>query len=207
LCFPYQHLPRILTPLHPTPHCLLSLSPQNMDEVKHIFTQLVKCVEHLHSKGVVHGDIKTLNLVRTGRPLPAVLNCAVLCCAVLYCAVLYCTVLCLMGTIWLSVPCLAPFCPPFLLSSSLFFSTLSPYNSSSPYPTTPGLTPPPPPPPPPSLNLHSLPATSSTTSSLPGAQWKLIDLDASCVIGIDAVGFKSSSSYVPPEVRTYKECS
>lgn len=52
------------------PSLLLPLLPfdrmQNMDEVKHIFTQLVKCVEHLHSKGVVHGDIKTLNLVRTG---------------------------------------------------------------------------------------------------------------------------------------------
>ena len=77
----------------------------NMDEVRHIFTQLVKCVEHLHSKGIVHGDIKTLNLVRAG------------------------------------------------------------------------------------------------------AQWKLIDLDASCLIGIDAVGFKSSSSYVPPEVRTYLSLS
>ena len=131
MCFPYQHIPRILTPPHPTPHCLLSLSPQNMDEVKHIFTQLVKCVEHLHSKGVVHGDIKTLNLVRTGRPLPAVLHCSALSCAVL----------CLTSIIWLSVPCLEPFCPPSLLSSSLFSSTLSPYDFSSPIPTTPCLSP------------------------------------------------------------------
>ena len=44
-----------------------------MDEVRHIFTQLVKCVEHLHSKGVVHGDIKTLNLVRAGKYRTALL--------------------------------------------------------------------------------------------------------------------------------------
>jgi hypothetical protein len=94
ICFLYP--PLTSCPTYPTP-ASSPLYSQNMDEVKHIFTQLVKCVEHLHSKGVVHGDIKTLNLVRTG------------------------------------------------------------------------------------------------------AQWKLIDLDASCVIGIDAVGFKSSSSYVPPE--------
>jgi serine/threonine protein kinase len=31
-------------------------------------------------------------------------------------------------------------------------------------------------------------------------QWKLIDLDASCRIGVDGVGIKSSSAYVPPEV-------
>jgi hypothetical protein len=30
-------------------------------------------------------------------------------------------------------------------------------------------------------------------------QWKLIDLDASCTLGVDAIGFKSSTSYVPPE--------
>jgi serine/threonine protein kinase len=37
-----------------------------MTEIKHIFRQLVKCVNHIHSKGIIHGDIKTLNLVRTG---------------------------------------------------------------------------------------------------------------------------------------------
>ena len=30
-------------------------------------------------------------------------------------------------------------------------------------------------------------------------QWKLIDLDAACVIGKEPVGHKSSSAYVPPE--------
>ena len=38
---------------------------KNMEEVKHVFTQLVHCVEHMHEKGVLHGDIKTLNIVRT----------------------------------------------------------------------------------------------------------------------------------------------
>ena len=59
---------------------------------------------------------------------------------------------------------------------------------------------------PPLSSLPSHPPTHMTSPSsfhTSGAQWKLIDLDASCVIGIDAVGFKSSSSYVPPEVRTY----
>lgn len=70
---------------------------RNMEEVKHVFVQLVKCVEHMHSKGVLHADLKTLNVVRIN------------------------------------------------------------------------------------------------------TQWKLIDMDATCVIGKDAVGFKSSSAYVPPE--------
>lgn len=38
----------------------------NMDEVRFIFKQLVNCVAHLHSKGLIHGDIKPLNLVRQG---------------------------------------------------------------------------------------------------------------------------------------------
>jgi serine/threonine protein kinase len=29
--------------------------------------------------------------------------------------------------------------------------------------------------------------------------WRLIDLDAACVIGKDPVGFKSSSAFIPPE--------
>lgn len=70
---------------------------RNMEEVKHVFVQLVKCVEHMHSKGVLHADLKTLNVVRIN------------------------------------------------------------------------------------------------------TQWKLIDMDATCVIGQDPVGFKSSSAYVPPE--------
>eukprot|EP01034_Spumella_vulgaris_P026156 gene26156-32691_t len=68
-----------------------------LTEVKHVFTQLVQCVSHMHSKGVLHGDLKTLNIVRTG------------------------------------------------------------------------------------------------------IQWKLIDLDASCRIGVEVVGAKSSSAYVAPE--------
>ena len=32
-----------------------------------------------------------------------------------------------------------------------------------------------------------------------GGQWKLIDFDASCAIGKESVGHKSSSAYVPPE--------
>ena len=70
---------------------------KNMEEVRHIFVQLVHCVEHMHEKGVLHADLKTLNIVRTA------------------------------------------------------------------------------------------------------GQWKLIDLDAACVIGKEPVGHKSSSAYVPPE--------
>ena len=70
---------------------------KNMEEVRHVFVQLVHCVEHMHQKGVLHADLKTLNIVRTT------------------------------------------------------------------------------------------------------GQWKLIDLDAACVIGQETVGHKSSSAYVPPE--------
>ena len=70
---------------------------KNMEEVRHVFVQLVHCVEHMHEKGVLHADLKTLNIVRTA------------------------------------------------------------------------------------------------------GQWKLIDLDAACVIGKESVGHKSSSAYVPPE--------
>jgi serine/threonine protein kinase len=70
---------------------------RDMAEVRHVFSQLVGCVQHIHTKGVLHGDIKPLNMVRTN------------------------------------------------------------------------------------------------------GKWRLIDLDASCEIGVEAVGHKSSSSYVPPE--------
>ena len=70
---------------------------KNMEEVRHVFVQLVHCVEHMHEKGVLHADLKTLNIVRTA------------------------------------------------------------------------------------------------------GQWRLIDLDAACVIGKEPVGHKSSSAYVPPE--------
>ena len=39
---------------------------KNFEEVKHVFIQLLHCVEHVHSKGVLHADIKTLNIVRVG---------------------------------------------------------------------------------------------------------------------------------------------
>jgi serine/threonine protein kinase len=38
-----------------------------MSEVRHVFVQLVKCVKHVHSKGMIHGDLRTLNIVRTGK--------------------------------------------------------------------------------------------------------------------------------------------
>ena len=70
---------------------------ENMEEVRHVCMQLVHCVEHLHEQGILHADLKTLNIVRIA------------------------------------------------------------------------------------------------------GQWKLIDLDAACVIGKEPVGHKSSSAYVPPE--------
>ena len=39
---------------------------KNMEEVRHVFKQLVHCVEHMHERGVLHADLKTLNIVRTG---------------------------------------------------------------------------------------------------------------------------------------------
>jgi serine/threonine protein kinase len=70
---------------------------RNIGEIRHIFLQLVQCVSHMHSKGILHADLKTLNIVRVD------------------------------------------------------------------------------------------------------ASWKLIDMDATCLIGNDFVGFKSSTAYVPPE--------
>lgn len=70
---------------------------ENVDEISYVFQQLVRCVEHLHQKGILHADIKTLNMVRSG------------------------------------------------------------------------------------------------------IKWQLIDLDAASRIGVDNVGFKSSSAYIPPE--------
>ena len=37
----------------------------NLEEVRHVFVQLIHCVEHMHEKGVLHADLKTLNIVRT----------------------------------------------------------------------------------------------------------------------------------------------
>ena len=68
-----------------------------MKEVGHVFMQLVHGVEHMHDKGYLHGDIKTLNIIRSG------------------------------------------------------------------------------------------------------SDWKFIDLDASCQLGVENVGYKYSSAYVPPE--------
>ena len=39
---------------------------KSMEEVRHAFVQLVHCVEHMHEKGVLHADLKPLNVVRTG---------------------------------------------------------------------------------------------------------------------------------------------
>lgn len=39
---------------------------EDTSEVVTIFTQLVKCVMHMHSKGVLHSDIKPMNIVRMG---------------------------------------------------------------------------------------------------------------------------------------------
>ena len=38
---------------------------KNMEEVRHVFVQLVHCVEHMHEKGVLHANLTTLNIVRT----------------------------------------------------------------------------------------------------------------------------------------------
>jgi serine/threonine protein kinase len=70
---------------------------RNMQEVAHVFTQLVRCIGHMHDRGVTHGDVKPLNIVRVG------------------------------------------------------------------------------------------------------LEWKLIDLDASCLIAVDCTGSKCSSAYIPPE--------
>jgi serine/threonine protein kinase len=37
------------------------------EEKKFIFIQLVKCLQHLHSKGVVHADLKPLNIIQEER--------------------------------------------------------------------------------------------------------------------------------------------
>jgi serine/threonine protein kinase len=31
---------------------------KNPEEIRHVFSQLVHCVAHLHDKGVLHGDLK-----------------------------------------------------------------------------------------------------------------------------------------------------
>ena len=37
---------------------------KNIPEVRHIFTQLAQCILHMHERGVIHGDIKPLNVMR-----------------------------------------------------------------------------------------------------------------------------------------------
>ena len=37
-----------------------------MAEIRHVFTQLVHCVQHMHQKHVLHSDLKPLNVVRVG---------------------------------------------------------------------------------------------------------------------------------------------
>jgi serine/threonine protein kinase len=38
---------------------------EKLDEIRLVLTQLLKAVEHMHSKGFLHADLKPLNLVRT----------------------------------------------------------------------------------------------------------------------------------------------
>ena len=42
------------------------LAGSDMDLVRHVFNQLVRCVVCVHSKGLLHGDVKPLNIVRMG---------------------------------------------------------------------------------------------------------------------------------------------
>ena len=51
-------------------------------QASHLFRQLVAAVHFIHSKRVVHRDLK-----------PEVCTCNTTACTVLYCTVLYCTVL------------------------------------------------------------------------------------------------------------------
>ena len=37
-----------------------------MEEVKNVFTQLTRCVQYMHGPGVLHADLKPLNIVRVG---------------------------------------------------------------------------------------------------------------------------------------------
>lgn len=76
---------------------------EKWDEIRMVIIQLIRCVEHLHSKGILHADLKPLNLVRSE------------------------------------------------------------------------------------------------------FAWQLIDLDAACEIGVDNVGYKSSTAYCPPEAIYYDE--
>jgi serine/threonine protein kinase len=40
---------------------------RDMEEVRYVYKQLLRAVEHMHEKGVLHADIKTLNIVRVGQ--------------------------------------------------------------------------------------------------------------------------------------------
>ena len=33
---------------------------KDKEEVRHMFVQLVRCVEHMHGKGMLHGDLKVI---------------------------------------------------------------------------------------------------------------------------------------------------
>ena len=48
------------------------------------------------------------------------------------------------------------------------------------------------------VNDYDHPIDLILHTKAPG-KWKLIDLDAACKIGIESIGHKSSSAYVPPE--------
>ena len=38
---------------------------KNMSEVRHVFIHLVTCVQYMHGKGVLHADLKTMNIIRS----------------------------------------------------------------------------------------------------------------------------------------------
>ena len=39
---------------------------RNISGIRKIFSQLVRCVQHVHSRGMIHGDVTPHNIVRTG---------------------------------------------------------------------------------------------------------------------------------------------
>ena len=38
---------------------------KNMGDVRHVFIHLVTCVQYMHDKGVLHADLKTMNIIRS----------------------------------------------------------------------------------------------------------------------------------------------
>ena len=48
--------------MHPSEH----IAGRDWDQIKAIAAQIIRCIGHIHSKGIIHGDIKPLNIVRIG---------------------------------------------------------------------------------------------------------------------------------------------